>query len=521
MTLVDDFRDPNAPPARGGSEATLSLAGISKSFPGVQALAGVDLDLYAGECHALLGQNGAGKSTLVKIVSGAQRASTGTMRLNGVAVDHHSPAQAQAAGIYTIYQEMSLIHGLSVAENVYLSDLPRRRGLVDWAAARRAAREMLLSIGFDIDVSTPVRSLSVAERQAVEIAKALHHNAKVLLLDEPTATLPAPDVEKLFGVLRQLKSSGVSVLYISHRLEEVYEICERMTILRDGRHVTTQPTAAITPDDAVRYMVGERFTEGLVGQLGAGGQRRLNTRPVDDSAVPALDVRGLSDEGILRDISLTVRPGEVVSVAGLVGSGQSELAACLFGARRRSDGRIFVCGEERSVRSPQAAARAGLGLVPEERKTQGLVLGMPLSANITMANIGRVSRAGILRRRAENALAVRMAESLGLSATGVDQRAGTLSGGNQQKVVFAKWLVADAKVMVLSEPTRGIDVAAKEEIYRSVRTFLEGGGAALVISSELDEALMCDRIYVLARGRIVGEFDHDGLDHNRLVSLLR
>lgn len=516
-----DHDTPHVDGAGGTADVTLSLRGISKSFPGVQALADVDLDLYAGECHAVLGQNGAGKSTLVKIVSGAQRASTGTIALGSVPLDIHSPAQAQAAGIYTIYQEMSLVQGLSVAENVYLSDLPKRGGVVNWSALRRSAQEALHGIGFSIDVEKPVRALSVAERQAVEIAKALHHKAKVLLLDEPTATLPAPDVKKLFEVLRRLKGAGVSILYISHRLDEVYEICERMTILRDGRHITTQAVSVIMPDEAVRFMVGDRLTGGLVGQLGAGGRRRINTQKVDPTARPVLDVRGLSDQNLLRDVSLTVRPGEVVAVAGLVGSGQSELAGCLFGATPRASGEILVDGVEKSVRSPGAAVKAGLGLLPEERKTQGLVLGMSLAANVTMASLGRVARAGFLRRRSENALAQRTVESFGVRATGVDQKVGTLSGGNQQKVVFSKWLVANAKVLIFSEPTRGIDVAAKEEIYSAMRGYLEDGGSALVISSELDEALMCDRIYILSRGRVVAEFDHDDVEHDRIVSLLR
>lgn len=505
-------------PARN---VALSLRGISKAFPGVLALSGVDLDIYAGECHALLGQNGAGKSTLVKIVSGAERPSAGAMYLGQKPVAFHTPAAAQAAGIYTIYQELSLVPGLSVAENVYLSDLPRRGGLVSWAGLRRAARLTLLSLGFDIDVDKPVRALSVAEQQAVEIAKAVHHKATVLLLDEPTSTLPKPDVARLFDVLRRLKNANVAILYISHRLEEVYEICDRITILRDGHHITTQATEAVAPDDAVRYMVGERLTEALVGRGTAGGHPRINSKPVKSDGPPVLEIRSLSDATLLRDVSLRVMAGEAVAVTGLVGSGQSELAACLFGARPRTSGRILVEGEDITVRSPRGAVRAGLGLLPEDRKTQGLVLGMPLSANITMASLPKVTRVGFLSSRKEHQVAETMAAKLGVVASHLDQKARTLSGGNQQKVVFSKWLASKAKVMIFSEPTRGIDVAAKEEIYRAMGDFLNSGGSALVITSELDEALMCDRVYVLSRGRIVGEFEHDDVESEQLLALLR
>jgi ribose transport system ATP-binding protein len=498
----------------------LALHGISKTFPGVKALAGVDLELHAGECHGLLGQNGAGKSTLVKIVSGAQSADTGSIHLDGVPLRFSRPRDAEAAGIFTVYQEMSLVPGLSVAENVFLSDLPRRHGAVRWSRVARQADEVLRSIGFELDVTKPVRALSIGEQQAVEIAKAVHHDPKVLLLDEPTDTLAAPDVAKLFDVIRGLQSRGVGVLFISHRLDEVYAICDRVSVLRDGRHIATETTETMRVDDAVRAMVGDRLTGGLVGQGPGARRRRISSASVPSDGTPTLEVESLSDQGLLRDVSLKVMPGEAVAVTGLVGSGQSELAASLFGSRRRTAGTIAVDGRPASIGSPRAAIRAGLGLVPEDRKSQGLVLGMPLAPNVTMASISRVAPLGLLNRRREQRVARDTVRALSVKATET-QRTGTLSGGNQQKVVFGKWLAADAKVMILSEPTRGVDVGAKEEIYGAMRAFLDQGGATLVLTSEIDEALLCDRVYVLAKGRIVGEFPHDEIDHDDLVSLLR
>ncbi|GAA1567450.1 sugar ABC transporter ATP-binding protein [Dactylosporangium maewongense] len=499
----------------------LSLREISKSYTGVPALSGVNLDVHAGEAIGLMGQNGAGKSTLVKIVSGAQGPSAGTIAMGGRAVRFQRPADAQAAGIHTIYQELSVVPQLTAAENIFLSDLPRRGGAVNWAKLRREARDALGSLGFDIDVEMRVRDLTLAERQAVEIAKVVHHKAKVVLLDEPTATLPTPDVDKLLTILRGLKADGVSILYISHRLDEVYDICDRVTVLRDGRQITTASTQELTADEAVRQMIGDKLLGGMVGQVGGGAHRRLNPNAVAGNQPPALEVRSVSDESILRDISLTVMPGEAVAVTGLLGSGQSELAACIFGSRSRTAGDVYVNGRKLSSRSPRATIRAGLGWLPEERKVQGLVLGMSVAQNLTVTDLNQVSKLGFLRRRVEQRLAKKLSSTLAIKTRGVDQPVGTLSGGNQQKVVFGKWLLAGSRVLILSEPTRGIDVAAKEEIYREMRNFLAEGGSILVSSSEIDEALMCDRIYVLGRGRVVGEFSHDDIEHDRLVSLLR
>jgi len=503
------------------AQPPVQLRSIGRVFPGVRALDGVDLQLRAGECHGLLGQNGAGKSTLVKILSGADEPDCGVIEVDGVAVRLSNPADAHAAGIYTIFQELSLVASLTVAENIYLSDLPRQRGLVSWGRMRRQASEALRSLGFQIDADRRVGTLPVAEQQAVEIAKAVHHRVRVLLLDEPTATLPRPDVSKLFDTLRRLKASGVAVLYISHRMDEVFEICDRLTVLRDGRRVTTRPISELSEDDAVRAMVGDRLMTGLVGQHGSGRRRRINTGAARQDSEPILEARNLSDGELLEGVSVRIAPGEAVAVAGLVGSGQSQLAACLFGSRPHTSGEILVDGQPLDLRSPQDAIRAGIGLVPEDRKTQGLVLDMTLTPNISMASMGRVARAGLLSGRREQRLAETMIDRLGVYPRRTDMKAANFSGGNQQKLVFAKWLAARARLLLFSEPTRGVDVAAKEGIYDAIGEFLREGGSALILSSEIDEALMCDRIYVLARGRNAGEFNHDAVDPDQLLARLR
>ncbi len=502
-------------------ESLLKLRDVSKFYGGVTALYGVDLELRRGEVLGLLGQNGAGKSTLVKIMSGAESPSSGHIECGGRAQRFRDPQDARRAGISTIFQELSIAPQLSVAENIFLSDLPRRAGVVDWSRMRQDAREILGSLGFPMDVTASAGSLPVAQRQVIEIAKAVHHGAKVLLLDEPTATLPNSDVAKLFELVERMRASGVSVVYISHRLDEVFEICDRIAVLRDGRHIATQPVADVTPDDAVRLMIGERFVGSLVGQLSGGGHARINTEPVDPVADPVLEVRGLDDGRAVHGVSITVRPGEAVAVTGLVGAGQSELAACIAGARKIASGEVVIDGRHRRIRRPSDAIRLGIGWLPEDRKHQGLVLGMPVSANLTMAGMKRITRGGFLSRRRERRLAAGVVEGLGIKAANLTQPVGSLSGGNQQKVVFGKWLLTDIRVLICSEPTRGIDVAAKQEIYRQLREFLRRGGSVLVLSSEIDEALMCDRVYVIGRGEMLAEFDHDEIDPERLLALLR
>ena len=497
----------------------LSLDKVSKVYPGSKALSGVSLDIHAGEVLGLIGQNGAGKSTIAKILSGAIQPTEGRILIEGRPVSFAGPASAQRASIYTIYQEFSLVPELSVAENIYISDLPRRRGgFVHWRRMRELAAEAVSSIGFGhIDVDARVRSLSVAERQIVEIAKAVHHKSKVILLDEPTATLPRPDVDILFNLLRQLAKRGVSLLYITHHLDEVQRICDRVAILRNGRHVATHPIGEIHADRIVALMLGKQES----AKVGMSARSATVSRDGDDGRTPAIEIRDLCDDGILKNVSVKVMPGESVAVTGLVGGGQLQLAACAFGAQRRLSGEVRVNGRAIRPNSPGAAVKGGLAWVPEERKTQGLVLGMSVCGNLTNACLDRVSRLAIIDRRLERRAARTMTTSLKIKAASLDHAVSTLSGGNQQKIVFGKWLLARSKAMILSDPTRGVDVGARIELYREIEDYVTAGGAALVVTSDIDEAMIFDRVLVMSRGEVVGEFVGGEVDQGELLSLLR
>jgi ribose transport system ATP-binding protein len=516
--------------------AALSLRGISKKYSDVQVLTDIDLDLVAGEAIGLLGQNGAGKSTLVKIISGVEKPSRGQVFMGGSAVHFRSTHDAQNAGVATIHQEIILVPQLSVAENLCLSDLPHKGAVLDRKALYREARQAVTSLGFDIDVRSPADRLTAAQKQVVLIAKALRQKAKILLLDEPTATLPAPDVAKLFELLRRLKKEGTGIVYISHRIDEMYEICDHIMILRDGKHVMTEKTGSFPRQEAVRRMLGtapvsslEPSSEPLLESLLASGlepsrkwnfaQRGSERQPRD--APPAFEVRNLTDRELLNDVTLQVRPGESIAVTGLVGSGQSELAACLFGDRKFSSGHVYVRGKRLRSVHPQALIAAGVGWVPDDRKTQGLVLNMTLSENFSMANLRTVAPHGWLHRKTEKRIADQAIKALKVKCQDSNQQVGRLSGGNQQKVVVGKWLTAQAKVLLLSEPTRGIDIAAREDIYKEINAFLSAGGSVIVFSSEIEEALMCHRIYVMGNGAVVAEFDQQNTDLNQVMSLLR
>jgi ribose transport system ATP-binding protein len=504
------------------SASRLRLQNISMAFPGAMALSGVNLVLRAGEIHGLLGQNGAGKSTVVKFLSGAEQPTGGRIFVEDQLVSFVRPADAQAAGIHTIFQEFSLVPGLSVAENIYLSDMPLRRGLVDWRRLRAMAKKVLASIGYDdIDVNALVGAISVAEQQIVEIAKAVHHRSKIILLDEPTASLPKSNGKKLFRLLRQLRSGGVSLFYITHHLDEVHEICDRISVLRNGRHVTTQPISAVSEDQIVSLMLGKEAMTKVAAETERRVKPTSRAAPVLSAPTPAFEIRHLSDASLLCDISLRVMPGEAVAVTGLVGSGQLQLAACAFGAQKRTVGDVLLKGVAIPPNAPRASVRAGLGWIPEERKTQGLVLNMSVSGNLALSSLQRIARMAIVSRRRELAAAASVARSLGIRTPSLSHAVRTLSGGNQQKVVFGKWMRARSHALILSDPTRGVDVGAREEIYREIREFLRRGGAALVVTSDVDEALRFDRIFVISRGRLVGEFLHGQVDHARFVSLLR
>lgn len=489
----------------------LELEGITKSYPGVKALKGVSFSVRRGSIHALAGQNGAGKSTLVKILSGAESPDSGSIRLAGELQRFRDPMDAQRAGIHTIYQELSLVPSLSVAENIFLGQLPLRAGAaVDWQRMQAQARAALDRVGFDLDVRRPVGSYSTAEQQAVELAKALHKDARVLLLDEPTSTLPMPDVERLFTVLRSLSEQGVTLLYISHRMDELFSLCDAVTVLRDGVNAADLKTTNSKPADVVTAMVGKSL-EGSIADAALRGERspRLGPGPRENVILSTCD---LSEQGFVDEVSFELREGEVLGLSGLIGSGQSELAGLIAGARKRTSGEISVDGRTVEFRAPRDAIRRGIGLLPQDRKAAGFIPDMGVAGNITLASLPQFSRLSVIQSRRERSTAADMVDRLGMKVSGVTQPMKTLSGGTQQKAILARWLVRQSRILVCDEPTRGVDVGAKEDMYELIREFAQAGGTVVVASSEITEAMMCDRVLVMARGRVVAELDHDDID---------
>jgi ABC-type sugar transport system ATPase subunit len=491
----------------------LEVSGLTKDYPGTRALDEVTLSFSAGQVTGILGQNGAGKSTLVRILSGAEQPSRGFVSLEGTRVRFPTPAHAQQAGVASVYQELRLIPALSIAENICLGSFPKSTPVsISWPQMRAVARQHLARLGFDLDPRLPVEALSIAEKQAVEIAKALCQQARVLILDEPTATLSRPETRRFLDVVRGLRNDGLAVIYISHRMDEVEDICDVLAIMRNGRLVDVRRSDEVSREEIIRRMLGRAPTAGIdvdesTPVLAALGER------VGGCALPepALEVTDLTDGVILDDVGLVLHRGEILGVTGLTGSGQAELAECLFGARRFG-GQVRVRGVPARLRSPAAAIRAGIGLVPEDRKTQGLVLGMPVRSNITLAALKSVRRLSFISRKKERRSAEDMKRELGIRVPDLGDAVSTLSGGNQQKVVFGKWLTSGVAVLVLDEPTRGVDVGAKVEIYRLINKFLRSGGSCLLITSDIDEALLCDRVAVLRRGAIVGTVGRDQID---------
>ncbi|NUW44171.1 sugar ABC transporter ATP-binding protein [Nonomuraea rhodomycinica] len=484
----------------------LRAEGLRKQFPGVLALDGVDLSLRAGEVHVLLGENGAGKSTLIKILSGAYHPDGGRVVMDGRPVRIRSAGDARALGIATIYQEFNLVPQLTVAENLALGRPPRRFGLVDRARMERDAAGLLARVDVRVDPRTPVGRLGIARMQMVEIAKALALEARILIMDEPTAVLTTGEVEKLFAIVRQLRDEGVSIVFITHHLEEIPQIGDRVTVLRDGRSVAEVP--ASTPhDELVRLMVGRPIDQQYPRQRARPGE-------------PLLRVTGLTRRGVFADVSFEVRAGEVVGVAGLVGAGRTEVARAVFGADHYDAGEVTVNGRRLPPGDVHAAMEAGLGLVPEDRKGQGLVLGAAVAENLGLVTLRDATRAGFVDRRGQRSAAAKVADQLGIRMAGLDQEVRTLSGGNQQKVVIGKWLVAGARVLILDEPTRGVDVGARVEIYQLVNELTAAGDAVLMISSDLPEVLgMSDRILVMARGRLVGELPAAGATQDDVMAM--
>jgi ABC-type sugar transport system ATPase subunit len=477
----------------------LELKDISKSFPGVQALDDVRFDVEPGEVHALLGENGAGKSTLIKIVSGVYEPDAGSLSVHGSEAAFKSPLEAQAAGIATIYQELLLFPELTVAENIFMGHPPRTRfGSIDWREMQSRARDILASLDIhDLDVSKVVGALSIGNRQRVEIAKALSRNARLLIMDEPTAALTEADVERLFGIVRRLRERGVGVVYISHRLEEVFELADRVTVLRDGKYVATKPVAETDRDDLINMMVG-RTIDTLFPKADA------------ELGEVVLDVKNLNRRPLTNDISFKVRAGEIVGLAGLVGSGRSELAQVIFGVTPAESGEITVNGEQVTIRNPRDAKALGIAYVPEDRGHQGLIRPMMLRENVSLAVLERLVKNIFIDRSAEEALAKESIKKFAIRASGTEQVVNKLSGGNQQKVVLSKWLASEPRLLLMDEPTRGVDVGAKAEIHRLMGELVEQGLAILMISSELPEIMgMSDRILVMREGRLVAAFDRD------------
>jgi rhamnose transport system ATP-binding protein len=485
----------------------LELRGVTKRFAGVQALQDVDLDLAAGEVHALVGENGAGKSMLVKILAGVHQPDGGTIRLRGEELSLNGPAAARDLGIAVMHQQPNLFPDLDVAENVFVGRLPRTwLGRVDWGQAHSATARLFARLGVPLKVAAPVRGLSVADQQVVEIAKALSIEASVLVMDEPTAALSSREVERLFATVRQLREHGVAVLFVNHRLEEVFALCDRVTVLRDGRHVITAPIGELTPAETIRHMVGRRLDS------------LFPKEPAEIGEV-ALRVSGLTRAGVFRDVSFEVRRGEIVALAGLVGAGRTEVARALFGLDRAEAGEVLIDGRRVEIGSPHEAMDRGLAYVPEDRHDQGLILDFSIAANVSLPVLGLISRLlGVIDRGRERALASEYSQKLQVRATGVDQLAAGLSGGNQQKVVIAKWLATKPTVLILDEPTRGIDIGAKAEVHRIISRLAAEGMAILLISSELPEVVaMADRVVVLQEGQVAASLSRAEATQERIM----
>lgn len=484
----------------------IQVQNVSKSFGGVQALKEVQLEIFPGEVHALLGENGAGKSTLIKIITGLQQPDSGQLFLMGKPVHFSSTRAAQLQGVAAIYQEPSLFPDLDIAENIFVGRQPRNRRGVDWQAMYREAAQLLRRLGSSLDPRTKARELSVAQQQVVEIARALSINAKVFIMDEPTSSLTQSEVEELFTIVRQLRAAGTAIVFISHRLEELFALADRVTILRDGAYIGTQPMSNVTTEDLIRMMVGRNLEQLFPKQAVTAGE-------------VVLQVENLGVEGVFSGVSFNLRRGEIVGMAGLIGAGRTNVAQAIFGIEPATEGVLKLASQVVTIKNPQTAMQLGIGYVPEDRKEQGLVLEMSIAQNITLPSLKRFTSLGWLKSKPELAEAHASSKQLEVKMTGVGQKVGQLSGGNQQKVVLAKWLGTKPQVLILDEPTRGIDVGTKAAVHRLMSSLAAEGMAILMISSELPEILgMSDRILVMRSGRLTGEFSRAEANQEKLMA---
>lgn len=490
----------------------LDVRGVTKSFAGVQALRGVDLNIVPGEVHCVLGQNGAGKSTLIKVLAGVHRPDSGTVTWLGEDVDIPTPEAAIDLGIATIYQELDVVDGLTIAENIFLGHELSRGGFTKRSEAAKQTRELLRRLGHsDLSPHTEVGTLSAANKQIVSMARALSHDIKLIIMDEPSAVLDTEEVKNLFAVVHELTSAGIAVVYITHRLEEIRQIGDRITVLKDGRTTATGLDVADTPTaELIKLMTGREVANVFPPAV-----------PVPADAETVLEVQNLSLAGVFDDVSFSVRAGEIVGLAGLVGSGRSEIVETVYGARKATSGNVFVGGKKLRRGSVTAAVNAGMGLSPEERKSQGLIMDEPIYVNVTLPTVPRFAKAGFLDERAERKAAREQIEALELRPADPDRAAMTLSGGNQQKILLARWLVHGTRVLLLDEPTRGVDVGARAEIYALIRRLAEAGNAVVVVSSEIEEVLgLADTVLVIGDGRLVQTVSASQIDEHGVLDLV-
>ncbi len=484
----------------------IEMSGICKAFNGNVVLKDVQFELADGEIHALMGENGAGKSTMMKILTGIYNRDNGVIKVDGEEVTFKSPKEAEAKGIAVIHQELNILPDLTVAENLFLgNEQTAGFGILKNKEMNREATRILKQLGLDIDVRTPAGTLSVGKQQIIEIAKAIETNAKVIVMDEPTAALTDREIHTLFKTIRKLQSEGVSFVYISHRMEEIFAICDRITILRDGQSVGVREIKKTTFDEIVQMMVGRELGE------------RFPSRNVTLGDVK-LEVKGLTRPGLCEDIDFNVRKGEIVALAGLMGAGRTEIAQALFGFRKMAKGEILIDDKKVKIKNPRQAIKLGMGFVTEDRKTQGLVVDFSIKDNISMTNFDKTAQSGFISSKQERTFVQSLVEKLGVKTASIDLSAKALSGGNQQKVVIAKWLGIAPKILILDEPTRGVDIGAKKEIYQIMNDLAEQGVAILMISSELPEVIgMSDRVLVMHEGKITGEVSGEDMTQEKIM----